>query len=989
MCGQDSVVPTRRAWTSRKEKAPTALTIRSGRARVSGDLARGAPVSLAFATKSTVACFPKNHNAFFDGNHVFYTVTIPPQSVLTITAKPRGSSVDVSLYAYTGGGGKLPPHVSSVVSCEASYKTSSRSRPNNPGEAETVKLVATKNGYSAVIAVAGVNRGKTGKFDLELTMATAAAAPTGTVKRATSIGVSVGRTTKKLGRLDGAPIIDLAWAARSDVACFPNPQFKHFSGGHVVFKTKIPPKSVMNIRAIPKRRDLDISLYAWMGGGGKLPPALHQAITCEASYGTKSRSRPFNPGGTESVRLNAIKNGYDVYIAVAGAQGVTKGDFTIEIDLATAKAAPTGKVTAAKKVTIKAGKAKVSGKLDGAPVIDLAWAARSDVACFPNPQFRHFNGGHVVFETDIPPNSVMHITATPKNRNHDISLYAWMGGGDKLPPAVHQAITCEAAYGTSSRSKPFNPGKAEKVRLNAIKNGYKVHFAVAGAQGLTTGDFDIEIDLKTKAAGPTGKVTSAKTIVVNAGKTKVMGKLDGGPQIALEWAARSDVACFPNTASAMAHFDGAHVVYKTRIPPYSVMKITAKPQSSRDDISLYAWMGGGGKLPPALHQCITCEASYGTNSLSKPFNPGKAESVRLNAIKNGYDVYIAVAGVKKTMKAGFELEIDLQTKSAAPTGKVTQATAIDAKAGITTVNGQLEGGPQIALGWAARSDVACFPNTASAMAHFDGAHVVYKTRIPPYSVMNITATPKSSKDDISLYAWMGGGGRLPPALHQCITCEASYGTKSMSRPFNPGKAERVRLNAIKNGYDVYIGVAGVKKSMRGSFELKIDLKTKAAAPTGRVTSAKTIKAVSGKLFRASDRLDGGPQIALDWAARSEVACFPNHHFKHFSGAHKLYLTKIPPNSNMVIRVIPKDPKLDLSLYAWMGDVSKLPPATHRAITCESSYGSKSMSRPFSPGRTETVKLNSVRHGYNVAIGVSAAQKVTKGAYTIEVHITPK
>ncbi len=970
------------------QAAPKTLKIKAGKAKTSGDLAKGKTVKLRFASLSSMACWPTPHNKFFDGNHVFYKVKIPPKSELTITAKPKGKKTDISLYAYSGGGGKLPPHVKSVVSCEASYGTNSRKKPHNPGKSETVKLVATKNGYDAVIAVAGVKKGKKGKFDLSLSMKTAKPAPKGKVKRATKIAVRAGKTFKKPGKLDGSPIIDLSFAARSDVACFPNPQFKHFNGGHVVYKTKIPAKSVMNIRAVPKSKKLDLSLYAWMGGGGKLPPALHQAITCEASYGTKSRSKPFNPGKTEKVRLNATKNGYDVYIAVAGAQGVNKGAFTLEVDLETAKAAPTGKVKTAKAIKVKAGKTKVKGKLDGGPVIDLSFAARSDVACFPNPQFKHFNGAHVVYKTKIPPHSVMNISAKPKGKKDDISLYAWMGGGGKLPPALHRAITCEASYGTKSRSKPFNPGKAEKVRLNAIKNGYDVYIAVAGVKGLKKGAFEIEIDLETKAAAPTGKVKSAKSIKVKAGKTKVKGKLDGGPQIDLSFAARSDVACFPNPQ--FKHFNGAHVVYKTKIPPHSVMNITAKPKSGKTDLSLYAWMGGGDKLPPALHRAITCEASYGTNSRSKPFNPGKAEKVRLNAIKNGYDVYIAVAGAQKTMKGGFDLEIDLKTKAAAPTGKVKSAKAIKVKAGTTKVNGKLDGGPQIALDWAARSDVACFPNTASAVAHFNGAHVVYKTKIPPKSVMHITATPKSSKTDLSLYAWMGSSDKLPPAVHRAITCEASYGTNSMSKPFNPGKAEKVRLNAIKNGYDVYIGVAGVQKEMKGAFELKIDLETKAAGPSGKVKSAKAIKGVAqGKTVKVTDKLDGGPQIALDWAARSDVACFPNPQFKHFNGAHKVYSLKIPKYSNMEIKLIPKDKKSDLSLYAWMGGGDKLPPAVHRAITCEASYGTNKMSQPFSPGKTEVVKLNAINNPYDVHIGVAGAQKLMKGAYTIEIKTTKR
>ncbi len=799
-----------------------------------GDVARGKKVNLRFASDSAVACWPAPRNKHFDGNHVFYSVKIPARSELTITATPRDSKTDVSLYAYSIGTTRFdtPPKVPGVVSCEASFASKSIKEPFNPGKPETVRLVATTNPYNALIAVAGAKGATKGRYKLELELKTAKAAPKGTIGSAKKLKAKPGATIKTTGRIDGGSQIALKWAARSDVACWPTIRDEHFDGKHVLYEVDLPPRSEMFIKLIPKNPKLDLSLYAYSVGTKTkaLPPKVNGAVSCEASYGTKSRARPYNPGKPEEVRLNAIKNPYKVYIGVAGAKGTTKGAFELQVKLsAGAKAQPKGKVKKATRIKLKPnGTVKKTGKLDGGPQIALSWASESDIACWPSIRDQHFNGAHQVYVTDLPPKSEMFIKLIPKNPKLDLSLYAYSVGTKTkaLPPKVISTVSCEASFGTKSRSKPYNPGKPENVRLNAIRNPYRVYIGVAGAQGVKKGAYELQIELKTAAAAPTGKVKKATPIKTKAnGTVNVKGKIDGGPQIALSWAARSDVACWPTTRNQ--HFDGAHALFATEIPPHSEMFIKLIPKNPKLDLSLYAYSVGTSShnLPPKVNRAVSCEASYGSKSMAKPYNPGKPEKVRLNAIRNPYNVFIGVAGAQKVMKGSFTLEVELKTKAAEPTGKVKKATAIKVARGKSkTVKGKIDGGTQIALKWAANSSVACWP--ANYNDHFNGKHVVYVADLPAQSEMVVTATPKGGSNDISLYAYSVGTSSkaLPPSVPSAVSCEASYGTNKISLRFNPGKPESVKLMAIRNPYRVYIGVAGAQKSKKGAFDLKVEVK---------------------------------------------------------------------------------------------------------------------------------------------------------------------
>ena len=315
-----------------------------------------------------------------------------------------------------------------------------------------------------------------------------------------AVSLTNGKTVTVSGNLFQGSTVDLKWATSSQVACFPANLNDHYDGRHMLFTTDLPPESVLEIEAIPTKSDVDISLYAYTMGttNSYLPPNVPTTVSCESSQGTNKRSERYNPGGSEKVTLNAIRNPYKVVIGVAGAQKLDKGAFQLKLTLVTKAAATTGTVTKATAITLQKGKtATVTGKLDGGAQIDLDFAQKSQTACFVGTQFTHFDGNHVAYIVDLPKQSNLDIKATPTDKSLDISLYAYSMGttNNYLPPNVPSAVSCEASFGTNKYSEPYNPGGAEDVKLNAISNPYKVVIVVAGAQKVTKGAFKLEVTL--------------------------------------------------------------------------------------------------------------------------------------------------------------------------------------------------------------------------------------------------------------------------------------------------------------------------------------------------------------------------------------------------------------------------------------------------------------------------------------------------------------
>lgn len=307
----------------------------NGKAALLGNIKQGKTVDLAWATKSSVACFPSVQNKHFSGKHLFYAIDLPRKSVLKIKLVPKKESDDLSLYAYSVGPSneQLPPHVSSVVSCEASYGSNSIKKPYNPGENEEVELNATTNPYRVVVGVAGAKKLEAADFTLKFDLKTAPAAKEGSIEGATPLALDQAGKASRLGKIDAGTEIDLAWAAKSSVACFPATRFEHFDGNHVLYRFDLPKYTTAKIELVPKKPDLDLSLYAYTLGttNVELPPDVNGVVSCEASYGSRSISNPYNPGEPEEVELVAINNPYNAFIGVAGARGLKKGDFQLKV----------------------------------------------------------------------------------------------------------------------------------------------------------------------------------------------------------------------------------------------------------------------------------------------------------------------------------------------------------------------------------------------------------------------------------------------------------------------------------------------------------------------------------------------------------------------------------------------------------------------------------------------------------------------------------
>ncbi len=306
----------------------------------------------------------------------------------------------------------------------------------------------------------------------------------------------------------------------------------------------------------------------------------------------------------------------------------------------------------------KSGKIlKIAGDLRKGKKIDLRWAANSSVACFPATRNDMFTGNHVFYGFSLPAHSTVDIRVVPTKPNVDVSLYAYSVGAtdfSRIAPNVSSVVSCEASYEPMARA---NPGKSEKVTLNAINNPYNVVIGVAGSKGLTSGSYRLEVRLNTAAAA-TGSSEAPKVQDVTSARGKtvtVRGKLEDGHAIILDWAANSSMACFPATKNE--HFTGAHTLFRTDLPKYTNMKVTVTPDDPKLDLSLYGYTisaGDTGRLAPNVTTCVSCEASYPLSGT----NPGKSESIELVAINNPYTAVIGVAGAKGAKKGGFTLKIE-------------------------------------------------------------------------------------------------------------------------------------------------------------------------------------------------------------------------------------------------------------------------------------------------------------------------------------------
>lgn len=136
---------------------------------VSGDVADGRQLDdLAWAARSSVACFPGTRAIEFEGNQVFYAVTIPQGSELTVTVTPTSERARINVYGYIQFDGDNTPPIESCISCEAGYELYVGTPDlTQPGEPQSISFAqAVNRSFTAFVAVSGARDVLTGSYDL-------------------------------------------------------------------------------------------------------------------------------------------------------------------------------------------------------------------------------------------------------------------------------------------------------------------------------------------------------------------------------------------------------------------------------------------------------------------------------------------------------------------------------------------------------------------------------------------------------------------------------------------------------------------------------------------------------------------------------------------------------------------------------------------------------------------------------------------------------
>lgn len=289
---------------------------------------------------------------------------------------------------------------------------------------------------------------------------------------------------------------DLRWAWNSSNACFPGTQAEKFSGHHQLYRTILPPNAEMTIRVIPQNTTDNLSLYAYAGSGEYIVPNLPRCQTCEADHGSDyGRNQSF----VRKVEFNSrgARGSSVVIIGVAGAFGLRTGAYTLEVEMKGGQPPlPKPEQEAIPKYRIDSEKGQTlvyRGQIEeGVLMHDLRWAWNSSNACFVETAAPNFRGPHIQYLTTIPAYSEMTIELRPVVGAANMSLYAYSIGNDiRYAPDLPGCISCEASFPSA-----YAPGSQRKVSLRAVNRSYNVVIGVAGAAGVTAGDFELVVTVE-------------------------------------------------------------------------------------------------------------------------------------------------------------------------------------------------------------------------------------------------------------------------------------------------------------------------------------------------------------------------------------------------------------------------------------------------------------------------------------------------------------
>jgi hypothetical protein len=298
-----------------------------------GELSTGQPIAdLNWAWDSQNACFVSTQQHKFSGHHVLFKTELPRRAELFIKVIPKDMRANFSLYAYSGGGGHLPPALPYCTSCEADYKWDFKYAGKTQDHTREVSLRAVNNPLPVTIGVVGAEGLKTGAFTLELRMDGGAVEQTAEQQplprfQLPQLSTEIQRFSGNLN--EGSICHDLSWAWNSQNACFVAPRKHLFSGHHVLYLAEIPAQSEVEISLSPTDKSRNMSLYAYtLSSEYQFVPELNSCISCEASFQSSYKKEQNNE---RSVQLRTGGKPYRLVIGVAGAEQLKEGAFTLSV----------------------------------------------------------------------------------------------------------------------------------------------------------------------------------------------------------------------------------------------------------------------------------------------------------------------------------------------------------------------------------------------------------------------------------------------------------------------------------------------------------------------------------------------------------------------------------------------------------------------------------------------------------------------------------
>lgn len=814
-------------------------------------------------------CAPSTQLEYFRAEHVFYALDapLPAETLATVTIIPE-PGVDVNLYGGPQGttSFSVPPNFQ-VANCEASLtpKLPMDMGPlfTNPGEAESF-LVFTgnnpKNLFFAVSAPPGED-GDVGRagggftvqvdtIDLrtDLCEADDYEQVRGLERWPNSVETIeiVDGHARIQGTTEGGipPLCSLDWAASSQNACFPITERTHFDGNVRFYAIEEPPPAGSHVRVtLNPAPGVDVNLMGYHLGldDYTVPPLVPAVGVCEASYPLNLDDGP-EPGVPDSIEFQSIRNPYRYFIMVAArADNELGGEYTLEVEVTEPPPPhcpeslpganfPAWPAAVSQIELDDEGHGEAAGDLADGSCVNHGFANTSQVACFPATRNHMYEGNHVFYALSepIPPRSVVTITAAPTDGG-EISLYGLQAGENNfpVPPKVHTGI-CEASYGPGVGGPP-NPGEPETIRFfNPSDNfSYNIFFAVAGdAMTGEQGTFDVEVDLEVGVVhceeSLPGEAYEAWPDAVQQvqldedGEWTGQGDLMTGACTNLDFASDAQVACWPATQNE--HYQGNHVYYALAepMPPRSVLTLTATPLDPELDISFYGVQQGTDsyQVPPRVLGGI-CETDNGHPA----GNPGEPEAIRFfnPSDRAEYNIFFGVAGADGVTEGQFEVSASLdvgelhceESLPGRPYDRwpvTVRRVSLDGN-GEATVEGNLNTGACVNLGWASSSQTACFP--AVLDDGYQGNHVFFALDepLPPETSLFIRANP-----EVNVYGYTVGVDNfsVPPYVPTTVSCE-----------YNADPGAEIRLNTVRNPYNVFIGVAGPAGVVDGDFTLEL------------------------------------------------------------------------------------------------------------------------------------------------------------------------